>query len=116
MFHVSKTGKNVPLFIKYHTMKAYGSGSIAPRIYSLGTDGGEWLILRSGRFNFGETTSHTTIDKMLGGTQIKSEPSGVKKDLFPLPRIEPRLLSRPGRSLVTVLTELSRLPCFISCF
>jgi hypothetical protein len=58
----------------------------------------------------------TPIDKILGWCQIKSEPSGLEEDLLPLPRIESRLLSRPGRSLVTVITELPLFPCAISCF
>jgi hypothetical protein len=34
------------------------------------------------------------------------------KNLMLLPRIEPRFLSRPAHSLITVPTELSRIQCF----
>jgi hypothetical protein len=41
------------------------------------------------------------------GTKSRSGRCGELK-LFP--RVEPRLLGRPSRDLVTILTELSRLP------
>jgi hypothetical protein len=37
---------------KHHAMQAYlGSGVTAPRIFDLGTRGGEWSASRPGRFN-----------------------------------------------------------------
>jgi hypothetical protein len=45
----------------------------------------------------------------LGGPKIRSEGFGEEANLFPIPGIEPRLLDRPARSAVTILTELSRI-------
>jgi hypothetical protein len=48
--------------------------------------------------------------KMLGESQGRSAPYGEQKILMPLPRIKPQLLGRPAFGLVTILTELFRLP------
>jgi len=49
-----------------------------------------------------------TLCRRPGGPQNGSEPFGEDLNLLPLPVIEPRYFGRPARSLVTVLTELSR--------
>jgi hypothetical protein len=47
------------------------------------------------------------LDKSLGGPQSRFGSCAEKKDLLPLPRIEPRFLIHPSHSLVTMPTELS---------
>jgi hypothetical protein len=46
---------------------------------------------------------------LIGGPQRLSRCYGEHDNLLPLPGIEPRLLSRPACSLVTILTELFQL-------
>jgi hypothetical protein len=50
----------------------------------------------------------TTLDR-LGGPQNQFGHYDEKKNLVPLPGIEPRLLGPPARSLVGIPTEPSRL-------
>ena len=67
--------------------------------------GDEWCALRPGRFTpRGKYHSADWIRGCGGGSRCGH--LGEEKNLFPLPRIEPRFLGCPGRSLVTMLIEL----------
>jgi hypothetical protein len=50
----------------------------------------------------------------MGGPQSLSRCTGEKNDVLPPLGIEPRFLSCPARGLVTIVTELSRLPSSVS--
>jgi hypothetical protein len=53
--------------------------------------------------------SQYPLHERLGGPQIRSKRCGVKKIHLPPSGIEPQFLGRPPHSVVTTLTELSRL-------
>ena len=78
----------------------YESGGIPPCILNLDT---RWRLSASGK------GPRYTLIRLLVGLHRRSGHFGIEKNALHLPEIELRLFSRPARSLVTMLTELSRL-------
>jgi hypothetical protein len=68
---------------------------------------GECSASRFGRFTSWDRFSQYPFDRRLGGLQNLSGGGGGRRISLPLRGIEP---ARPARSLVTILTELPRLP------
>jgi hypothetical protein len=101
-YHAMKTYTHY--LIKHHTMtSSWGKIGIATCILNLGT---RWKCVEApgpGRFNAGERRRYPLVWR-LDGPQSRSGCSGedIKILSLPLPGIEPR------RSLVTILTGLSR--------
>jgi hypothetical protein len=68
----------------------WGSGGIAQLFFSWAVDKGEWSAPRPSRFTSGEGAPDTHLIGGWVGPQILSERSGIKKNLFLLPEIEPQ--------------------------
>jgi hypothetical protein len=60
-------------------------------------------------YSWGHSPQYS-LHRRLGGPQSRSGCHGEEKNLLPLPGIEPQFLCRPAHSVVTIPTELSRLP------
>jgi hypothetical protein len=67
-------------------------------------DRGVWSAIFPGRDTYGITGQETMW------TRIRSGRFEEEKHFFFLPEIESRFFRRPAHSLVTILTELSRVP------
>jgi hypothetical protein len=82
------------------------SGSIAPRILNLGA-GWKWVISFTPRPFYlpGKENRRYSLDRRLGGPQSRSQSDGEEKIPNPCRELNS---DRPARSLVTILTELSR--------
>jgi hypothetical protein len=90
-----------------HAMKAYrGSRGIAPLILN---PAGEWSISRPGRFTPGKEPLYP-FNRRLRGPQSRSG-SFWKRFLAP---VGIRAPDRPAHGLVTILTELYRLPLLLT--
>jgi hypothetical protein len=72
------------------------------------TRGGEWLAVRSGRFTPRRRNRSCLLSGMQGGLQRRYGRFG-EGNLLLIPEIELWFLGRPACSLVTILTEPSRL-------
>jgi hypothetical protein len=84
------------------------SGGTVPLIFHLDTMRDEWSALRSGRFITSKKPWHP-LHMRLTESQNQHEWFGKEINILPVPRIDPRSIGCPARSLVTILTELSRL-------
>jgi hypothetical protein len=81
-----------PCLTKYHVMNTYwGSGSIAPRILNLETQGGEWSASHLGRFTLRETAAGTHwLGGLVGPKPSQRAEAKRKPPTLPLPGIGPR--------------------------
>jgi hypothetical protein len=73
-------------------MKPYGRVDMyMSTILDLGTtvDGNEWSASLPGRFTPRKKSSRYTLDRRLGGLQIRSGHCGTQKNILSLPVIEP---------------------------
>jgi hypothetical protein len=98
----------VKLFLcltKHYAMKGCGEGKVA--VYSFLVpvlDGSEWPASTARPANSGESASGNPLNRRLGGSLRRN------KNILPSPGIEPRSQEHPARCLVTIPTELSRIP------
>jgi hypothetical protein len=92
---------------KYHTMKTYVWVEVWLRSFlTSALDGGEWPTSRPGHFTHGERASGYPLDRGPGGLQSWSERGDEKYS-----HLNP---GRPARSLVAILTELTRLQILLN--
>jgi hypothetical protein len=89
-------------------MKVYwGSGSIAPLILDLGTNGGDLSASRTCRINPppGKEPRYP-LDRKLGGTQNRSGRGGEEKNSHSLPGLEPPIIQPVSQRCTTELPWL----------
>jgi hypothetical protein len=85
----------------------WGSGGIAPLFSTSALDGGGWVVSFTPLTLLPRWHSrHYPLERRLGEPQTRSGRYGDEKNPLTLPEIEPRLLGRSVRSLVSIPTEL----------
>jgi hypothetical protein len=87
----------------------WGSGGIYPLILNIGARWSEGPTSRSGRLLLWKRSPPYQLHKNQGGPQGQYEHFWGQTYLLPLPRTELWFVGHAARSLVTILTELSRL-------
>jgi hypothetical protein len=100
----------IVFFLNVATMKAYGAVEVQLRyFFALLLDGGEWSPSLSGRFAPGRRDTPASVEEETGWATEPVWTAAVKKKPFAPAWIRNTTPRSPVRSLVTVLTELSRL-------
>jgi hypothetical protein len=96
--------RRIHCLIKHYIVKTYwGSGSIVPRNFNLGTRW-RWVVSFKPRLLYSRTNNpRYPVDRRLGGSQRGLEAVANRKSLCVCWKSNP---GRPGRRLVTILTEL----------
>jgi hypothetical protein len=103
-------GKVARNLTKQQAMKLYwGSTGIAPRILTSALRGDEWSVSRPGLFYLWGKNPRYPLDRRLGGPQRRSGRGSEEKNSRNFPCWELNLVRR-AHSMVTILTELPRLP------
>jgi hypothetical protein len=93
----------------------WGSGSIAQTFLTSELDAGELSAVRPDRFTAEESALGTQPIGGFVGPRAGLDVIEKIRYLFSLPGIESLLLGHPARSLVAILTELSRLLIYNKC-
>jgi len=90
-------------------MKAYGGVGVELQAFLNSALGDVVSASLFGQFTPEESTRFTQWIKDWVDLRVGVD-NGEEKNLLPVPAIKPRFISRPARSLVTIPTEVLRLP------